>query len=60
MKEVDYTFENTIVTCDKCGIDVEIDEMDYSSINEELREMGWVVTKENGDWVDYCVNCANK
>lgn len=61
MKDNDYTFGHCDVSCDAkdCRSEEQIDGFDghppqYSDVNKELRDMGWFVGKENGDWVDYC------
>lgn len=67
MKENDYTFGQVLVSCDGGGCNMEetIEGFDghppqYSDVNKELRDMGWTVKKEDGDWNDYCSSCSEK
>ena len=64
MKDNDYTFGNCDITCDGkgCNSEEQIEGFDghpplYSDVNEELRKMGWVVKKEDGEWIDLCQRC---
>ena len=61
MKEVDYTFENCNVICDYCDREERIESTDYSTINKELKENGWVIKKIGDDWYEFCcVECYRK
>lgn len=60
-KDSDYTFGNMTVCCDapNCTEEEIIEGFDnyppsYSDANQELREMGWVSRKVNGEWLDFC------
>jgi len=64
MKDNDYTFGETTVYCDgeNCNAEKTIDGFDgdplsYSDVNTELRKMGWISRKENGEWKDFCPTC---
>lgn len=53
-----------VCECDNCGSEerVEFDEgyPDYKEAQRELRSMGWVSRKIDGEWGDYCcTECAN-
>ena len=67
MKDQDYTFGTTIIYCDvkNCHSEREIEGDDghclpYTDINKELREMGWIIKYQDGEWKDFCCDkCAN-
>lgn len=61
MKDLDYTFGHCDVYCDEknCGNEYQVDGFDghppqYSDVNTELKENGWTVKKENGEWKEFC------
>lgn len=67
MKDTDYTFGITDVYCDgdKCKMEEQFEGFDghpmqYSDINQELKDQGWFVGKEDGDWIDLCSQCKEK
>lgn len=61
MKETDYDFDQCYVTCDGCGKTKTIDGTDYSDVNAELRDRGWIVRKIDNEWMDFCcMDCYKK
>ena len=67
MKDLDYTFGHCDVYCDgkDCKAEEQIDGFDghppqYSDVNNELRDMGWTIKKENGEWKELCQTCSSK
>lgn len=54
MKDVDYRFEQCEVYCDHCDESIMIDNTDYTYINQELKENGWLVRRINGRWYEFC------
>lgn len=61
MKEVYYDFENCDVDCDECGHSAIIGSTDYTEINQELREEGWIIKCINGNWYEFCsMSCYRK
>lgn len=54
MKEVFKEFNNCLCTCDSCGHEEMIDDTSYTRINNELRGMGWTITKMKNKFVDFC------
>jgi ribosomal protein L31 len=54
MKHIDYKFENCTCVCDECDYETTIDSTNYSDINEELRDNGWITRKINGEWHEFC------
>jgi hypothetical protein len=55
-KNVNYGFENCDVDCDnkKCKSYELIDSCDYSDVNKEIKDMGWIIKKIDGNWYDFC------
>ncbi len=66
-KDVEWGFihgEGEIVcTCDHCGEEERAEFLegpDFREAQEELKEMGWVSSRINGDWYDFCsMECRN-
>lgn len=54
MKEIDYDFEHCDITCDNCNKSQNIDDIDYTEINKELKMFGWVIKYIDGEWLDFC------
>ena len=54
MKEVNYEFQECEISCDCCGLDTTINSSDFSEINQELKEEGWIFKKIDGEWYDFC------
>jgi len=44
------------VQCDQCDHAEYIPSSDFSAINKELRDCGWIVKKINGQWKEFCSN----
>lgn len=68
-KEVDWSVihgEGTIeCDCDMCGSNYQYEFYDgypdFKECQEELKKLGWVSRKINGEWCDFCCNdCLNK
>lgn len=68
-KEVEWGVihgEGTIVcTCDNCGCEEEIEfdggRPDYREAQDEIEDLGWMSTKVNGEWYDFCCeSCRNQ
>lgn len=55
-KNMNYDFENCDCDCDnpKCRSYELIDGCDYTEINNELKNMGWIIKNINGKWYDFC------
>lgn len=55
MKEKDYRKEKCTVYCDanKCNKTLDIDGIEYSEINYEMKENGWLTRKIYDDWFDF-------
>jgi hypothetical protein len=55
-KYVNYTFENCEVHCDckGCPANDLIDSCDFSEINKELKSYGWIITKIDDEWKEFC------
>lgn len=41
------------VTCDNCG-ESEVVSGDYKEINAELKQQGWKIYCDDGEWLDFC------
>ena len=54
MKDIDRDFENCACYCDYCDYSETIESMDYSDINKELIEYGWVIRKIGNEWKEFC------
>lgn len=56
MKEVDYRNEIGVVYCDanKCNKTLDVNSKQYSEINYEMKENGWLVRKIYENWYDFC------
>jgi len=60
-KEIDRDFDNCDCECDYCGQSETVYSTDYKEINEELRGMGWIIRKIDGEWVEFCCHeCFQK
>lgn len=47
------------VACDSCSEDTEIDtDGDWHGMIQELKNNGWAIRNENGEWRHYCPDCA--
>lgn len=64
MFDQDYTFGETEVSCDgeNCSRSETIDGFDrhpllFSDVAQEIKKMGWVVKKEDGEWLHICPDC---
>lgn len=33
-------------------------DMDWQKMTAKAKKKGWLIRKEDGDWVHYCPNCA--
>ena len=53
-KEMDYNFCECECTCDYCGEEEIIDSVDYTEINETLKDLGWINRKIDGEWKLFC------
>lgn len=60
-KYIDYTLQECECECDRCGNREWIQETtDYKEINDELRSLGWIIVKVNGEWLEFCCReCYN-
>lgn len=57
--EVVYTCDNCFVSQESFEFDDE--DIDYKSLNAELRKRGWLTTTVNGKFVDFCCErCRNQ
>lgn len=57
MKKTDYKNETIVCTCDNCGEVYEVSfdvKPDFKACVEELKDEGWVVTKIEDEWHDFC------
>lgn len=55
MKEIDYRFDQVVVTCDQCGQGMVIyDTTSYSEAQDVMRDEGWFSQNIEGEWVDFC------
>lgn len=66
MFDQDYNFGTTFVYCDKknCNSKEEIEGFDghcllYADVAEEIKELGWVIKYEDGEWCHYCPDCID-
>lgn len=61
-----YWQGDVVYTCDNCHISQESfefddEDIDYKSFNAELRKKGWLTTKVNGQFADFCCErCRNE
>lgn len=57
MKEVDYRNEIGVVYCDanKCNKTLDVNSNQYSEINYEMKENGWIARKIYDNWYDRCI-----
>lgn len=49
-----------IIECDECGerFDVDLDDYDYSEVNEVFKEEGFISRKINDEWLNFCcIDC---
>lgn len=60
-------FGVTVIYCDctSCTSSVDDDGCDgyhssYTDINSSLRQQGWSIVNEDGDWCHYCEDCKKK
>ena len=61
MKDIIYSLEECECECDYCGRCETIESKDYIEINAELKKLGWVARKINGQWYDFCLlDCFEK
>lgn len=62
MYDTSYEFEITTVFCDGKGCHKEelINSTDWSTVAKEIKENGWTIKKEDGDWCHYCSSCSIK
>ncbi len=56
MKIINYRFEECDTKCDNCETTATVYGTNYTDINAELKESGWVIRKVDGDWCDFCSN----
>lgn len=54
MKEVERAFEHCRVNCDNCEREEIVESTDYSSINIQLKNQGWITKKIDDEWCDFC------
>lgn len=50
----EITFE-----CDECGEENHTDNSDFQSALAQIREDGWVSSKEGGEWHHHCSDCTS-
>ena len=56
MKEIDYRFDQVVVTCDYCGQGMVIyDTTSYREAQDVMRDEGWFSRNIEGEWVDFAV-----
>ena len=49
------------VECDKCGKQIEVDSCNYSQINQEAKDNGWIICKIDNEWHEFCCKeCKDK
>ena len=53
-----------VCTCDECGEDARIEfydcNVDYREAQREIEKQGWMSSRINGDWYDFCsMECRN-
>lgn len=46
------------MTCDCCGNSQTFTDMDFYQMIEEAKSYGWVMFKEDGEWMHNCAGCA--
>lgn len=68
MKEIEwselYGVGEIVCTCDNCSseerFDFDNNYPDFRKVQDELREIGWMPCKVNGEWHDFCCEkCRN-
>lgn len=68
MKEIEwselYGVGEIVCTCDACSseerFDFDNNYPDFRKVQDELKEIGWMPCKVNGEWHDFCCEkCRN-
>lgn len=65
MFDENKAFGTTDVSCDKCSYEEQIEGFDdcclsFSDVAKEIKEMGWKIKYENGDFLHLCPSCGEK
>jgi hypothetical protein len=67
MIDQDRNFGTTTVYCDgkDCEAEENLDDWDghclpYSEVTKEIKESGWAVKYNNGNWEHFCPDCKDK
>lgn len=56
-------YQDYDVYCDCVGCDVETryeNVFSFTDVVESMKNEGWKITKENGEWFHICQECKNK
>lgn len=53
----DHNEGEIVFGCDNCTETYDTEDTDFPTALRRVKNEGWKVKKESGDWVHYCPNC---